>query len=1063
MLNALIGFSLKNRFVILLLAAILVVLGVRAARRLPLDAFPDTTPVQVQINAVAPSLGPEQVEELITFPIEFALGGMEGLEEVRSVSKFGLSQVVAIFSDATDIYFARQQINERLGEARLPAGIAPPTMGPVATGLGEVYHYLLTSDAYDLTELRTMQDWIIRPRLRRVPGVAEVNSWGGFEKQFEVRVDPARLAKYQMMPDDVVGALRENNEDYGGGYITSGGEASLVLGIGRPHTVEQIGEITIEAHRGTPIRVRDVAEVAVGHVLRRGGVTANGRGEAVLGLGFMRMGENSREVTRALDDALEDVRQALPLGVNIDVVYERTELVDKVLSTVERNLFEGAILVIAVLFAFLGNFHAGLIVASAIPLSMLFAVTIMERIGIAGSLMSLGAIDFGLVVDSSVVMVENCVRHLAHDRSNRSKLAVIRDAAVEVRRPTMFGELIIMIVYLPILTLQGVEGKLFRPMALTVIFALVASMILSLTLIPVLASLGLARRMSEKETIVDRVAHRLFQPLLHLGLRFPRSTLAFVGVITIATTILGLNLGSEFIPKLGEGTIVINTVRLAGVGLEESLEVGTKIEQALLEEFPDEIRAIWSRTGTAEVATDPMGLELTDVFIALEPRDQWTRATTQEGLVEAMSEVTEVLPGMRAVYGQPIEERINEMVAGIKADLGIKLFGPDLEVLKQKAAEIVEVMQHVPGAADVGAEQVTGQPMLRVAVDRQALSRHGVASRQVLEAIEAAGGIVVGEIIEPGRRFPLAVRLPWSYRDDPRALERILIPTATGARLPLTQLARLERVEGPSTINREWGERRIVVQSNVRGRDMGSFVAEARRRVEQRVELPVGYHIEWGGQFENMIRAEQRLMLVVPLALALILSLLYLTFHSLRDALMIFSGVLFARVGGVLGLWVMGLPFTISAGVGFVALAGASMLEGLILVSAIRDRMDHGMPKRAAIESARLARLRPVLMTGMVAALGFVPMMLSTGIGAEVQRPLATVVVFGMACDTFLTMLALPVLYLLFGKDPRPDDEKAGFGSGASAEPHARRDRGEVAEGTSDGLAIGEAWRSGNG
>jgi cobalt-zinc-cadmium resistance protein CzcA len=1020
MLNALIEFSLRNRFVILLLAGILVVLGLQAASQLPLDAFPDTTPVQVQINTVAAELPPEAVELHISFPVEYALGGLKGLREVRSVSKFGLSQVVAMFSDDTDIYFARQQINERLADVSLPDGIARPTMGPVATGLGEVYHYVLTSDVYSLTELRTFQDWVIRPRLRRVPGVAEINSWGGFEKQFEARVDPAKLTAYKLTFDDVVRALRENNEDAGGGYIVDAGEASLVHAHGRARQLDDIGGVTIAAHGGIPIRVKDVAQVAIGHVIRRGAVTANGRGEAVLGLGFMRMGENSREVTRALDEALGDVKKALPPGVNIEVVYERTDLVDNVLKTVERNLLEGAVLVVAVLFAFLGSLRAGLIVASVIPLSMLFAVTMMEKVGIAGSLMSLGAIDFGLIVDSSVVMVENCVRHMSHDRSGRERLAIIRDAAVEVRKPTLFGELIIMIVYLPILTLQGVEGKLFRPMALTVIFALAASMVLSLTLMPVLASVGLPRRPSEKETILDRLAHRVFQPVLRLGLRYPVSTLFLIACITVGTTILGTSLGSEFVPKLREGTIVINTVRLAGVSLEESLQYGTKIEKVLKTEFPNEIDAIWTRTGTAEVATDPMGLELSDVFISLKPREQWKAAKTQEELVEAMAVVTEKLPGMRAVYGQPIEERINEMVAGIKADLGIKIFGENLEVLKEKAQEVMKIVQSVPGAADVGAQQVTGQPLLTVDVDRLALSRHGVSTRQVLETIAAAGGVMVGEILEPGRRFPLAVRLPMAYRDNPKALERIQITTATGARLPLTRLARVQRTEGPSTIQREWGQRRIVVQTNVRGRDIGSFVEEAQRRIQREVvpSLPVGYTIEWGGQFENLQRAERRLYLVVPMALALILSLLYLTFHSLRDALMIFSGVLFARIGGVLGLYVMGLPFTISAGVGFVALAGASMLEGLVLVTAIRDRMAHGMSKRDAIEQARLARLRPVLMTGMVAALGFVPMMLSTGIGAEVQRPLATVVVFGMACDTLLTMLALPVLYLLFGKGP---------------------------------------------
>ncbi|GIW86320.1 MAG: cation transporter [Isosphaeraceae bacterium] len=1068
MLNALIGFSLKNRFVILLLAGILVALGVRAAARLPLDAFPDTTPVQIQINTVAPELGPEEVERQITFPVEMALGGLKGLEQVRSISKFGLSQVVATFEDGTDIYFARQQVNERLGEARLPEGIARPEMGPVATGLGEIYHYLLTSSdpKVGLTELRTFQDWVVRPRLRRVPGVAEINAWGGMAKQFEARVDPAKLAKYKLTLDDVTRALRENNANVGGGYVAEAGEASLVQGVGRVASTDAIAGVVITAYNGVPVRVRDVADVAVGHVIRRGGVTAEGQGEAVLGLAFMRMGENSREVTMGLDKAMEDVRSALPKGVEIAEVYERTHLVDQVLHTVEKNLFEGAVLVIAVLFAFLGNFRAGLIVASAIPLSMLFAVTMMERIGIAGSLMSLGAIDFGLVVDSSVVMVENCVRHLAHDRSGRKQLDIVRDAAVEVRKPTMFGELIIMIVYLPILTLEGIEGKLFRPMAMTVIFALLGSMVMSLTLMPVLASLGLSRKVRDKETFVDRMAHRVFQPILHLGLRFPRTTLVIVGAITLGATILGLGLGSEFVPRLNEGTIVINTVRLAGISLEESLRYNTRIEQILKREFPDEIESIWSRVGTPEVATDPMGLEVGDIFITLKPREGrypiarppllsgpavwgryftqkpeggWTRAKSQDELVKRMAELTERLPGMRAAYTQPIEMRINEMVSGIRADLGIMLYGDDLAVLKEKGEDILRIVLQIPGAADVSLEQITGQPVLRVAVDWQALSRYGVSARQVLDAVKAAGGIPVGEVLEPGMRFPFVVRLSEDYRANPGALGQVLVTTASGQRLPLTQLARLEEVTGPSTIQREWGQRRIVVQSNVRGRDLGSFVEEAQARVKAGVRLDTGYHIEWGGQFEHLKRAERRLLIVVPLALALILSLLYLTFHSMRDALMIFSGVLFARVGGVLGLWLRGMPFTISAGVGFVALAGASMLEGLVLVSYIRDRMAHGVPKREAIEQARLARLRPVLMTGTVAAFGFVPMMLSTGIGAEVQRPLATVVFFGMVCDTFLTMLALPVLYLLFGKGPEREDgapeDSRHEGNGAIAVP----------------------------
>lgn len=1025
MLNALITGSLRNRFVVLLLALILVVVGVRSAIELPLDAFPDTTPNQIQINTVAPELTPEEIERQVTYPVELAMGGLKGLEEVRSVSKFGLSQVVVIFTDDTDIYFARQQINERLGELQLPEGIERPAMGPVATGLGEVYHYFLTSTTRDLTELRTLQDWVVRPRLIRVPGIAEVNTLGGFAKQYEVLVDPPKLAKYGLSLDDVIQALEENNQNVGGGPLEHSGEVSLVQGIGLVQSVAEIGNIVITSISGVPIRIRDVAEVGEGHQIRRGGTTANGYGEVVLGLAFMRMGENSREVTMALDDAMKDVRQLLPDDVQIEVVYRRTDLVNNVLKTVEKNLFEGAILVVAVLFAFLGNLRAGLIVASVIPLSMLFAVSMMGRVGIAGSLMSLGAIDFGLVVDSSVVMVENCVRRTAHDRSSRSKLAVVRDAAIEVRKPTMFGELIIMIVYLPILTLEGVEGKMFRPMALTVIFALLGSMILSLTLMPVLASLGLSRQSREKETIIDRVAHWVHRPILRMSLRFPVLTLASLSVVTAGMLALATTFGSEFIPRLSEGTIVFNTVRLASVGLEESQRYGTKLEQILLEEFPDEIATVWTRTGTAEVATDPMGLEISDVFVALKPLEHWKRARNQEELVEEMAHEVALLPGMEAVFSQPIEQRINEMIAGIRADLGIKIFGDDLDELTRLAAEVERVVNRVPGAADVSTEQITGLPVLRVEANRQALARYGISTRQVLDAIAAVGGKPVGEVREGERRFPLVVRLPETYRLSPESLRQIMITTSSGQRLPLTRLANLVESPGPSTIQREWGKRRIVVQSNVRGRDVGSFVEEAQQRIAAEVSLPTGYTIEWGGQFENMLRAKQRLMLVVPLALAMIVSLLYLTFHSLRDAMLIFCGVFFACNGGIFGMWYRGMPFTISAGVGFIALAGASMLMGLVLVSAIRDRIAHGMPKEEAIRQAGMIRLRPVLMTGTVAALGFVPMMLSTGIGAEVQRPLATVVVFGMVSATLLTMVALPSLYMIFGRETIATDQES--------------------------------------
>ncbi len=1018
MLNTLIETSLKNRFAVLLLAGLLIVLGINAAKKLPLDAFPDTTPNQVQLNTVAPALAPEEIERLITLPVELSMGGLKGLVEVRSVSKFGLSQVVAIFNDDINIYFARQQIGERLSEIQLPAGIERPVMGPVATGLGEVYHYYLTSDVYDLTELRTLHDWVVRPRLRRVSGVAEINTLGGLAKQYEVRVDPIKLAKYRLTNDDVISALRENNENVGGGPVERAGEVHLVQGVGMVRDKAEIESIVITSVSGVPIRISDVAEVGLGHAIRRGGTTADGRGEVVLGLAFMRMGENSREVTQALEAAMADVRKVLPPGVDVKIVYRRTDLVDHVLHTVEKNLFEGAILVIAILFMFLGNLRAGLIVASVIPLSMLFAVSMMEQVGIAGSLMSLGALDFGMVVDSSVVMVENCVRRLAHDQTSRSKLAVVKDAAVEVRKPTMFGELIIMIVYLPILTLEGVEGKMFRPMALTVIFALIGSMILSLTLMPVLASIFLPRKMSEKDTILDRFFHALYRPILSLAMRLPVPTLGILAVVTAIMVWLGSGLGSEFIPRLSEGTLVFNTIRLPSVNLDESQRYGTELERFMLAEFPDEVDAVWTRTGTAEVATDPMGLELSDVFVALKPRSRWKRASTQEQLVDEMAAEVAKLPGMETVFSQPIEQRINEMIAGIRADLGVKIFGDDLEELTRLAARVEQIVKQVPGSADVSAEQIDGLPVTRLEIDRQALSRFGVPARLVLDAIATVGGIPVGEVREGDRRFPLLVRLPESYRDDPSSLEKILISTKDGARIPLARLTRLIESTGAATIYREWGKRRIIVQANVRGRDVGSFVKDAQTRIDSQLILPLGYTIEWGGQFENMIRAQNRLFIVVPLALVLTLSLLYMTFHSLRDAVIIFSGVLFAGNGGIFGLWLNQMPFTISSGVGFVALAGASMLMGLVLVNAIHDRMRHGMPKIEAIKDAALLRLRPVLMTGTVAALGFVPMMLSSGIGAEVQRPLATVVVYGMFSATFLTMIVLPVLYRLFGRGP---------------------------------------------
>ncbi len=1018
MLNSIITWSLRHRLIVIGLSVIVAVTGAYALVHLPIDAFPDTTPVQVQINTIAPALAPMEVEQQITSPVEQAISGLKGLTEVRSVSQYGLSQVTCIFDDHSEIYLARQLIMERLATVELPAGLTRPEMGPVATGLGEVFHYIVSSEAKSLADVRSIQDWIIRPRLRSVDGVAEVNSWGGLERQYQVVVDPAKLLKHHVTLSEIFEALRRNNDNVGGGQITRAGESILVQGLGRVSTLDEVGEIVITAQDGRPIYIRDIGEVIDGHEIRHGAVTYRGQGEAVLGLGFMRMGENTRDVTQALKARMEEIKPSLPDGVEVTTVYDRTALVDHVLRTVKVNLFEGALLVVVVLFLFLGGLRSGLIVALAIPLSMLFAGNLMLRVGIAGSLMSLGAIDFGLIVDSSVIMVENSVRRLALAGASTSPLDVVRDAAIEVRKPTMFGELIIMIVYLPILTLQGIEGKMFAPMAWTVLFALGGSLILSLTLMPVLASFALRAGRRESEPWLIRSAKRLYTPLLHfvLGARTP--VLVAVVVMLGGGVVAALRLGAVFIPRLSEEAIVINTVRLAGVSVDESVRYGTQIEKLLLERFPDEIEHLWSRTGTAEVATDPMGVELTDVFITLRPRNRWTRAATQEDLVASMEAELSAMPAMRTTFTQPIEMRVNEMVAGIRSDLGVKVFGDDFEKLKGIAAEIETILRSVPGSADTVTEQLTGQPVLEIKLKQDQLARHGVPGREVLDFIAAVGNVEAGEIKQGQVRFPLTVRLPDPYRTDPERLANLLIPTASGQRLPLSLLADLRIVKGPSTINREWGKRRVVVQSNVRGRDVAGFVAEAQRRIRADLQpkLPAGYYITYGGQFEHLERAGRRLMFVVPMALGLIFFLLYLTYRRLADVVRIFATLPLAAVGGVLALHLRDMPFSISAGVGFVAMSGVSVLGDMVFVSYLRGLLQQGLGLRDAIEQAALTRLRPVLMTGLVAALGFVPMAFNTGVGAEVQRPLATVVIGCVATSMLLTLLVLPVFYSILGR-----------------------------------------------
>jgi len=842
--------------------------------------------------------------------------------------------------------------------------------------------------------------------------VAEINSWGGFERQYQVRIDPERLLKFDLTFDQVCQALEENNRNSGGGNIVRNDQMLLVQGVGRTSSLEEIGAIVVSSREGVPIHVRDVAGIQNGAEIRRGAVTAEGRGEVVLGLGFMLMGENTHQVTEALKTRLEEIKPTLPRDVELVTVYDRTELVDHVIDTVRKNLFEGGLLVVAVLFLFLGNLRASLIVAVAIPLSLLCAFSGMLKFGIAASLLSLGAVDFGMVVDSSVVMVENCIRHLAHGAHGKTRLELIREAAVEVRKPTLFGELIIMIVYLPILTLEGIEGQLFRPMALTVIFALLGSMVLSMTLMPVLASLVLPRRISEREPLLMRLAHAIHNPVLNICMHHKWAVLGIAaGVMAVAFGMIAPYLGAEFVPRLSEGAIIIGVTRLAGTDLESSVRNNTQIEKALLREFPSEIRHIWSRAGTAEVATDPMGVELTDVCISLHPRS----GSTQAGLIVEMQKVLQDIPGQKISFSQPIEHRMNEMVTGSRADVAIKLFGDDFDQLTKSAAEIERALNGVRGSADVNVGQITGQSVLQIKLKQQKLARHGVSAKAVLDVVESLGSKPLGDVVEGQLRFPLVARLPEAWRTDPQKIGSLQISTPSGDRVPMSRLADISEVEGPSTINRDWGQRRIGISCNVRGRDMVGFVQEARAAVEKQVRLPSGrYHVTWGGQFEHYESARGRLMLVIPVAILLIFGLLYATYGNLVDSLRVFTGVPLGWVGGIFALWLRDMPFSISAAIGFIAMSGVAVLDDMILVSYIRQLRSRGLSRDVAVRLAAVTRLRPVLMTTLVASLGFLPMALSEGVGAEVQRPLSTVVIGGVISAMVMSLLVIRVLYVLF-------------------------------------------------
>ncbi|VAX38102.1 Cobalt-zinc-cadmium resistance protein CzcA; Cation efflux system protein CusA [hydrothermal vent metagenome] len=1025
MLNKIIEIALKNRLVVLMLLVISLGLGVRAMLRTPVDAFPDTTPVQVQINTNAPALNPSEIEQQITLPIELSISGLPGLTNVRSISKFGLSQVVATFDDESHIYDARQFISERLGGVRLPDGIERPQLGPMSTGLGEIFHYIVrtTNPDRSIDEVRTIHDWVIKPELRKVAGVAEVNSWGGFERQYHVIVSPQNLVKYSLTLEHVFEALEQNNHNVGGGQVVSSGQSLLVHGLGRVTSIKQIENIVIKAYAGIPIRIKDIAEVAIGHALRHGAVTAQGEGEVVLGLGFMLMGENSKVVTEKLKAKLETVRKSLPDDIILETVYDRTELVQAVIGTVKHNLIAGAMLVIVVLFLFLGNLRAGLIVAIAIPFALIYAFLGMSGLAIAASLLSLGAMDFGIIVNGSVVMTDNNMRGLAEKQhqlgrplKKSERLQTIISSSKEVVRPIVFGMGITLIVFFPILTLQGIEGKMFRPMAWTFIFAMIGALIIAITISPIFSYYFLPRKTKEKEGLISKFINSGYAFLLPKVLLRKRALFSLVLILLAVTTFIGSRLGGEFIPKLSEGAIVINTIRLAGISVDESVEYNKKIEKLFLKEFPNEIKYAWSRIGTAEVATDPMGIELTDIFIALKPRNKWKRARTQTELIKQMEKVVDDLPGLNMVFTQPIEMRLNEMVSGIRSDIGIKIIGDNFDELTRLSDEVQKILLSIDGASDVAGEQITGQPTLQITVNQDQIARQGIPARNVLALIEAVGGRKVGDIIEEQRRFPLVVRLPNEQRTNVNALANTLIPTEVGPLLPLRRLAEVKEIEGPATINREWGRRLIKVQCNVRDRDIASFVKEARSRIEKEVMLSEGYLIEWGGQFEHLERSKLRFMIVVPITLILIFFILYFSLKNLKDVLIIYTGIPFAAIGGVFALWMRGLPFSVSAAVGFIALSGIAVLDGQVLISAIRTLLKEGLALNEAVITAAKQRLRPVLATSITDAVGFIPMAISIGVGAEVQRPLATVVIGGVITSTILTLFVLPALYLTAGK-----------------------------------------------
>ena len=1036
MFERIIRVAIAQRWLVMLIVAAMAAVGVYSYQKLPIDAVPDITNVQVQVNTAAPGYSPLETEQRVTFPLETVMAGLPNLEQTRSLSRYGLSQITVVFKDGTDLFFARQLVNERMQQARaeLPAGVTP-ALGPVSTGLGEIYLWTVEArpgakkadgTPYTPTDLREIQDWIIKPQLRNVAGVAEINSIGGYAKEFQVAPDPGRLASHGLALADIVTALDRNNGNAGAGYIEKRGEQLLVRAPGQVKSLADIRNVILGNVDGVPVRIEDVADVGIGRELRTGAATENGE-EVVLGTVFMLVGQNSRAVALAVDKKMAAINRTLPAGVQAVTVYDRTALVDKAIATVKRNLLEGAVLVIAVLFLFLGNLRAALITAMVIPLAMLFTFTGMVSYKVSANLLSLGALDFGIIVDGAVVIVENCVRRLAHAQvqvgpgrplTRAERFDEVHAAAGEARRPLLFGQLIIMAVYLPIFALTGVEGRMFHPMALTVVMALAGAMILSVTFIPAAVALFIGERVVEKEH--PRLATWYGMALERVLANGP-VVLSFAGIAVALSLLLATRLGSEFVPSLNEGDIAIQALRIPGTGLAQSVAMQKQIELTLKRQFP-EIERVFARIGTAEIASDPMPPNISDGYIMLKPESQWPKPKkSRAALLAQIQQTVERLPGNSYEFSQPIQLRFNELISGVRSDVAVKLFGDDMAVLNETAARIAAMLGKVDGAAEVKIEQTSGLPMLTVDIDRAKTARYGLNVGDVQETIATAvGGKQAGTMFEGDRRFDIVVRLPEAMRNDLDALARLPVPLPRGAGagvsagavnfIPLGEVATFSIAPGPNQVSREDGKRRLVISANVRGRDIGSFVAEAEQRL-QGVTIPPGYWTTWGGQFEQLQSASRRLQIVVPAALLLVMVLLFAMFGNLKDGLLVFSGIPFALTGGIAALALRGIPLSISAAVGFIALSGVAVLNGLVLITFIRKLREEGRTVEQAIREGALGRLRPVLMTAMVASLGFIPMAIATGTGAEVQRPLATVVIGGILSSTALTLLVLPLLY----------------------------------------------------